>query len=66
MSHSMDAIRRVISSPCIGICSLDRAGRCRGCLRTREEIARWRDTATPACHPLMQLADGPIADWERP
>lgn len=27
---------------------------------------QWRHTATPTCHPLMQLAEGPIADWERP
>ena len=27
---------------------------------------QWRHTTTPTCHPLMQLADGPIADWERP
>ena len=27
---------------------------------------QWRHTATPTCHPLMQLANGPIADWERP
>lgn len=28
-------------SPCIGICALDAAGYCTGCLRTGEEIARW-------------------------
>ena len=34
----------VVASPCIGVCRLDeRAGWCVGCLRTREEIARWRD-----------------------
>lgn len=27
---------------------------------------QWRHTPTPLCHPLMQLAEGPIADWERP
>ena len=27
---------------------------------------QWRHTAQPACHQLMQLVDGPIADWERP
>jgi len=30
-----------IESPCIGICEVDRARRCRGCGRTLEEIARW-------------------------
>jgi hypothetical protein len=36
------------ASPCIGICIVDPAmRRCRGCLRTVEEIARWYE-ATPA------------------
>lgn len=30
-----------ISSPCIGVCTLDPRNLCSGCLRTREEIARW-------------------------
>ncbi|WP_426269529.1 DUF1289 domain-containing protein [Dyella kyungheensis] len=29
-------------SPCIGICRLDPRGYCIGCLRTGDEIARWR------------------------
>lgn len=29
-------------TPCIGICRLDARGWCEGCLRTGEEIARWR------------------------
>ncbi|TAL85569.1 MAG: DUF1289 domain-containing protein [Rhodanobacter sp.] len=29
-------------TPCIGICRLDRRGYCVGCLRTGEEIGRWR------------------------
>jgi uncharacterized protein len=29
------------NSPCINICSLDEQGYCRGCLRTRDEIAGW-------------------------
>jgi len=29
-------------SPCIGICRLDARGWCVGCLRSGEEIARWR------------------------
>lgn len=33
-----------VASPCIGVCELDPAsGFCRGCLRTGEEIAAWRD-----------------------
>jgi predicted Fe-S protein YdhL (DUF1289 family) len=29
-------------TPCIGICKLDDRGYCLGCLRTGDEIARWR------------------------
>jgi uncharacterized protein len=32
---------RAVLSPCVGICSLDTAGLCEGCLRTTAEIARW-------------------------
>ncbi|WP_022971092.1 CoA pyrophosphatase [Xanthomonas maliensis] len=32
---------RALLSPCIGVCSLDAQGRCIGCLRTMDEIARW-------------------------
>jgi predicted Fe-S protein YdhL (DUF1289 family) len=32
----------LIASPCIGICRLDSRGYCEGCLRTGDEIARWR------------------------
>lgn len=30
-----------IPSPCTGVCRLDAAGRCLGCLRTGAEIAGW-------------------------
>ncbi len=34
--------RRPMASPCINLCTLDPAsGRCRGCARTGDEIARW-------------------------
>lgn len=29
-------------TPCIGVCSLDAQGLCRGCLRNVDEIARWK------------------------
>ena len=29
------------NSPCINACNLDADGCCRGCYRTREEIATW-------------------------
>jgi predicted Fe-S protein YdhL (DUF1289 family) len=28
-------------TPCVGVCRLDAAGFCLGCLRSRDEIARW-------------------------
>jgi len=31
----------VIKSPCINVCELTSQGLCRGCLRTRDEIALW-------------------------
>lgn len=37
-------IRRPIEvkSPCISVCEMDEpSGLCKGCLRTRQEIARW-------------------------
>ncbi|AUZ56550.1 CoA pyrophosphatase [Stenotrophomonas acidaminiphila] len=50
----MDATRRAVSSPCIGICSLDPAGHCRGCLRTRAEIAGWIGMSEHQRRQLMQ------------
>ncbi len=41
MSTESYAIPAAPSSPCIGICRLDRRGYCIGCLRTSDEIARW-------------------------
>ncbi|MBO6946540.1 MAG: DUF1289 domain-containing protein [Rhodospirillales bacterium] len=33
---------RYVESPCISVCQLDEAsGLCRGCWRTRDEIAAW-------------------------
>lgn len=29
-------------TPCVGVCRLDLRGYCIGCLRTGDEIARWR------------------------
>ncbi|MCU0977414.1 MAG: DUF1289 domain-containing protein [Steroidobacteraceae bacterium] len=29
------------NSPCINVCSLDERGYCRGCARSRDEIAGW-------------------------
>ena len=31
------------ASPCIDVCKIDKeSGLCRGCLRTRKEIAKWK------------------------
>ncbi|NUS39561.1 MAG: DUF1289 domain-containing protein [Lysobacter sp.] len=32
---------RAVLSPCVGVCTLDDAGLCQGCLRTLDEIAAW-------------------------
>jgi len=33
---------RPMASPCVNVCTIDPAtARCRGCARTRDEIARW-------------------------
>jgi predicted Fe-S protein YdhL (DUF1289 family) len=37
-----DSTAQAILSPCTGICRLDARGLCEGCLRTGDEIARWR------------------------
>ncbi|HEY0213342.1 MAG TPA: DUF1289 domain-containing protein [Paenirhodobacter sp.] len=35
-----------LDTPCIGLCRINpRSGLCMGCLRTLDEIARWRDMA---------------------
>ncbi|WP_375753747.1 DUF1289 domain-containing protein [Vibrio sp. HN007] len=36
-----------VPSPCIGVCSLDDKGYCKGCMRKREERFNWL-TMTPA------------------
>lgn len=40
--YSAGLVPPPILSPCIGICRLDERGYCEGCLRTGDEIARWR------------------------
>lgn len=32
---------KLVTSPCIGVCTLDAAGYCIGCLRTGAEIGAW-------------------------
>lgn len=35
-----------VTSPCIGICSLDDDAVCKGCARTLDEISRWTRMTT--------------------
>jgi predicted Fe-S protein YdhL (DUF1289 family) len=32
---------RAVQTPCIGVCTINDAGLCDGCLRTGDEIAGW-------------------------
>jgi predicted Fe-S protein YdhL (DUF1289 family)/8-oxo-dGTP pyrophosphatase MutT (NUDIX family) len=64
----MDAVRRVVPSPCIGICVLDPRGLCRGCLRTGDEIGGWlrmdnsmRGHLIDAVLPARMLEPGSLA-----
>ncbi|MFZ1413603.1 MAG: DUF1289 domain-containing protein [Defluviicoccus sp.] len=44
-----------VPSPCIGVCSIAPAsGLCTGCLRTRDEIARWRDASRREKQRILQ------------
>ncbi|EKO3396858.1 DUF1289 domain-containing protein [Vibrio fluvialis] len=36
-----------VPSPCVGVCTVDDKGYCRGCMRKREERFRWLEM-TPA------------------
>lgn len=46
---------RVVSTPCIGVCTLDPAGYCDGCLRTRDEIAAWSTMDEPRRRHVMDV-----------
>jgi predicted Fe-S protein YdhL (DUF1289 family) len=48
-----DSLAQAILSPCTGICRLDARGLCEGCLRTGDEIARWRSMSDGERHHLM-------------
>ncbi|MEP7244682.1 MAG: DUF1289 domain-containing protein [Gammaproteobacteria bacterium] len=47
MQHSSDPRAAAPPSPCINVCVLDGAGLCLGCLRTGDEIGRWRHLSAP-------------------
>lgn len=43
-----------VASPCVNVCRLDhRGGYCRGCLRTAEEIRRWRKLTDHQCNRIL-------------
>lgn len=43
MNNPPNAPTRAVLTPCIGVCTLDSAGLCEGCLRTTDEICDWID-----------------------
>jgi predicted Fe-S protein YdhL (DUF1289 family) len=51
----MHAAVQPIPSPCTGICRLAADGRCEGCLRTGDEIARWRSMGEDERRHLMEV-----------
>ncbi|MCF7749853.1 CoA pyrophosphatase [Bacillus subtilis subsp. subtilis] len=74
--HSLKDPTRAIPTPCIGICALDRAGVCTGCLRNVDEITRWSTMTRrqqthvmqhtlPLREQLRQSLRGSLAEHER-
>jgi len=50
----------MIETPCINICTLDaRSGRCLGCARTVDEIARWTSMSAAERARIMAALPGP-------
>lgn len=46
-----------VPSPCIDACRMDRrTGYCTGCLRTAEEIRRWRKLTDHQCRRMLEDA----------
>ncbi|KGY12957.1 Fe-S protein [Vibrio tubiashii] len=35
-----------VQSPCVGVCTVDEKGYCKGCMRKREERFNWLDMST--------------------
>ena len=44
------------SSPCIKLCTLDRAGVCIGCYRSLDEIARWTTMSVAERRGVLEAA----------
>jgi hypothetical protein len=47
MSNDPRPVETLPLTPCTGICRLDGRGYCVGCLRSGEEIGRWRLMSDP-------------------
>jgi uncharacterized protein len=54
MPNDSDARQTPPLSPCTGVCRLDDRGYCVGCLRTGEEIGRWRSMSDAERSHVMQ------------
>lgn len=54
MSNASGPVETLPLTPCTGICRLDERGYCEGCLRTGEEIGRWRLMSDPERLQLMR------------
>jgi predicted Fe-S protein YdhL (DUF1289 family) len=50
------------ASPCTGVCTLDRAGLCRGCARTLDEIAGWQAMSASQRRTIMAALPARHAD----
>ncbi|MBN6113703.1 NUDIX hydrolase [Xanthomonas bonasiae] len=50
----MDPVPHALLTPCIGLCTLDAQGYCAGCLRSGDEIARWRGMSDAERQRYMQ------------
>lgn len=46
---------RAIPTPCIGVCALNSADLCEGCLRQSSEIARWASMSDAERNHIMQV-----------
>ncbi|MBK8175176.1 MAG: DUF1289 domain-containing protein [Rhodospirillales bacterium] len=58
-----------MASPCVGVCRLDDfTNLCRGCLRTIDEIAAWRDAGDDIRQQILQriAARKAVASRSRP
>jgi predicted Fe-S protein YdhL (DUF1289 family) len=55
MSNLSKPDQTLALTPCIGTCRLDGRGYCVGCLRTGEEIGRWRMLSDPERLHVMRV-----------